>query len=180
MSPASVCSSTRMRQLTDFYSLTVLILKFDSEGLILTDRKRNCLAWDLLSALATNVDMVRDKQRKAIGAKPDQEMYREYLLTVSQMSDDVNQRRKRESILRNVLGSLFAKKDTQRGFTPEQRRILWSTSAERKCTKCSCRLSWADFTIDHIDPHSKGGRSRLGNAALMCRACNSSKGHRRC
>ena len=172
--------TTRMRQLTDFYSLTVLILKFESEGLILTDRKRNRLAWDLLSALATNVDMVRDKQRKAIGAKPDQEMYREYLLTVSQMSDDVNQRRKRESILRNVLGSLFAKKDAQRGFTPEQRRILWSTSAERKCTKCSCRLSWADFTIDHIDPHSKGGRSRLGNAALMCRACNSSKGHRRC
>ncbi|MBM3841594.1 MAG: HNH endonuclease [Verrucomicrobia bacterium] len=40
------------------------------------------------------------------------------------------------------------------------------------------RLTWDDFTIDHIDPYSKGGRSRLENAALMCRSCNSSKGKR--
>lgn len=171
--------TTRMRHLADFYSLTVLVSKFESEGLILTDRKRNHLAWDLLAAFSTNVDEVRENQRKAKGARPNQELYREYLLTVSQMSDDVNQRRKREDILRKLIGSLFAKKDAQRGFTPEQRRILWNTSAERKCTRCPRRLSWTDFTIDHIDPHSKGGRSRLENAALMCRSCNSSKGHRR-
>lgn len=171
--------TTRLRQMTDFYSLTVLISKFESEGLILTDRRRNRLAWDLLAAFATNVDTVRENQRKAIGIKPDQEIYRDYLLTVSQMSDDVNQRRKRESILRGIIGSLFAKKDAQRGFTLEQRRILWNTSAQRKCEGCSRLLSWEDFTIDHIDPHSKGGRSKLENAALMCRSCNSSKGHRR-
>jgi hypothetical protein len=119
------------------------------------------------------------KQREAIGIKPDQEIYRDYLLTVSQMSDDdVNQRRKREAILRGVIGTLFAKKDSQRGFTAEQRRILWNSAAQRKCTSCSKLLSWADFTIDHVDPHSKGGRSKLENAALMCRSCNSSKGHR--
>ena len=122
---------------------------------------------------------MRENQRKAIGIKPDQEIYRDYLLTVSQMSDDVNQRRKRESMLRGIVGTLFARKDSQRGFTLEQRRILWNTVAQRKCAKCSRILSWGDFTIDHIDPHSKGGRSRLENAAIMCRPCNSSKGHRR-
>jgi hypothetical protein len=40
--------TTRLRQVTDFYSLTVLIGKFESEGMILTDRRRNSLAWDLL------------------------------------------------------------------------------------------------------------------------------------
>ena len=171
--------TTRLCQMTDFYTLTLLIAKFEAEGLILTDRKRNRLAWDLLVAFATQVDDVREKQRKAIGVKPDQEIYRDYLLTVSQMTDDVNQRRRREGILCGILGSLFAKKDSQRGFTSEQRRILWNTVVSRKCQECGRVLNWDDFTIDHVDPHSKGGRSRLENSALMCRGCNSSKGNRK-
>jgi 5-methylcytosine-specific restriction endonuclease McrA len=171
--------TSRLRQLTDFYSLTVLIMKFEAEGLILLDKRRNQLAWDLLEVFGANVDKVRENQRKAIGSKPDQELYRDYLLTVSQTSDDVNQRRKREGYLRGILESLFAKKDAQRGFTAEQRRILWSTSAQRRCKSCSTPLTWQDFTIDHIDPHSKGGRSRLDNAALLCKSCNSAKGNRK-
>lgn len=171
--------STRLRQVTDFYSLAVLVGKFEHEGMILTDRRRNRLAWDLLQAFATRVDEVRELQRKAKGARADQELYRDYLLTVSQMTDDVAQRRKREQILRGILGSLFSRKDSQRGFTPEQRRIIWNTSANRVCSKCGCKLSWEDFTIDHIQPHSKGGRSKLNNAALMCRTHNSAKGNRR-
>jgi hypothetical protein len=171
--------TTRLCQRTDFYSLALLIAKFEAEGLILTDRRRNRLAWDLLVAFATKVDEAREKQRKAVGVKPDQEIYRDYLLTVSQMTDDVNQRRRREGILRGILGSLFAKKDSQRGFTSEQRRILWNTAASRKCEQCGKVLNWDDFTIDHVDPHSKGGRSRLENSALMCRGCNSSKGNRK-
>jgi len=167
--------TTRFRQLTDFYSLTVLVARLESEGAILNDRRNNGLAWDILSAFATMVDQVREKQRKALGVKPHQELARDYLLTVSQMSDDVNQRRKREAILRGLIASLFAKKDSQRGFSPEQRRILWNTSAQRKCTACKRVLTWSDFTIDHIDPHSKGGATRLENAALMCRSCNSAK-----
>lgn len=173
--------TTRLRQVTDFYTLAVLIGKFEQEGLILTDRRRNRLAWDLLQAFATRVDEVRELQRKARGARPDQELYREYLLTVSQMTDDVNQRRKREQILGNILRSLFSRKDAQRGFSAEQRRIMWNTSATRVCAYpgCTAKLTWDDFTVDHIKPHSKGGRSRLDNAALMCRNHNSSKGNRR-
>lgn len=172
-------SGTRLKQVTDFYSLIVLLSKFETERLILTDKRRNRLAWDLLSAFGMTVDQVRENQRKAIGIKSHQETARDYLLTVSQMSDDVNQRRKREDILRGLIGSLFATKDTQRGFTIEQRRILWHTTAQRKCSYCNRAVSWSDFTVDHIDPHSKGGRSKLENAALMCRSCNSRKGNRR-
>src|SRR5437868_1563533 len=87
--------STRPRQVTDFYSLTLLISKFESDGLILNDRRRNNLAWDLLLEFSNLVDQVRVNQRRAIGIKPHQETARDYLLTVSQMSDDKNQRRKR-------------------------------------------------------------------------------------
>ena len=173
--------TTRLRQVTDFYTLAVLIGKFDQEGLILTDAQRNKTAWELLRAFVTNVDEVRELQRKAKGPSADQEVYREYLLTVSQMTDDVSQRRKREEILASILRSVFAKKDSQRGFSSEQRRILWNTASSPKCSHKGCDkiLTWEDFTIDHLEPHSKGGRSRLENARLMCRAHNSSKGNRK-
>jgi hypothetical protein len=173
--------NTRLRRVTDFYSLAVLIGKFEQEGLILTDRRRNRLAWEILQAFSNNVDEVREQQRKLKGTRPNQEVYREYLLTVSQMTDDVSQRRKREQILSGLLHSLFAKKDSQRGFSAEQRRILWNTATTRTCNHPGCKqvLTWDDFTIDHVSPHSKGGRSQLDNAALMCRAHNSAKGNRR-
>jgi hypothetical protein len=171
--------TTRLRQMTDFYSIAVLIGKFEAEGMILTDRRRNNLAWDLLKTFATRVDEVRELQRKAKGAGLHQELYRDYLLTVSQMTDDVNQRRKREQILRGVLGSIFARKDAQRGFSAEQRRIIWNSSVNRTCATCHTKLTWDDFTIDHINPHSKGGQSKLENATLMCRKHNSAKGNRR-
>lgn len=171
-------STTRFKQTVDFYSLVVLIGKLAQEGAILTDRKRNLLAFDVLKAFSIEVDKIRESQRKVIATKPDNEAYRDYLLTVSQMTDDVSQRRRRENILRNLIAPIFAKKDEQRGFTLEQRRILWNTNVERKCTSCKAKLTWNNFTIDHIDPHSKGGRSELDNAALMCRSCNSAKGNR--
>jgi 5-methylcytosine-specific restriction endonuclease McrA len=173
--------STRFSKVTDFYSLVMLISKFEEEGLILTDRKRNRLAWDLLVTFSNKVDDLRERQRKLEAIKPEQELYRHYVQTVLQATDEYNQRKARESILKGILGSLFAKKDSQRVFSSEQRRLMWNTASNRRCAneKCGEPLSWEDFTLDHIDPHSKGGRSRLENAALMCRSCNSSKGNRR-
>ena len=171
--------STRFSKVTDFYSLVMLVSKFEEEGMILTDRKRNRLAWDLLVAFSNKVDDLRERQRKLETIKPEQELYRHYLHTVLQATDEYHQRKARENVLRGILGSLFAKKDSQRGFTAEQRRLLWNTAAARRCEDCNKPLSWDDFTLDHIDAHSKGGRSRLENAALMCRSCNSSKGNRK-
>lgn len=172
-------ASTRFSKITDFYSLAMLVSRFETEGMVLTDRTRNTLAWDVLKAFANKVDDLRERQRKLETIKADQDLYRNYLQTVLQATDELSQRKVREQILRGLLGSLFAKKDAQRGFTPEQRRLLWNTANSKKCASCAKALSWEDFTLDHIDPHSKGGRSRLENAALMCRSCNSAKGNRR-
>jgi hypothetical protein len=64
-------------------------------------------------------------------------------------------------ILRGIIGSWFARRDSQRGFSLEQRRILWNTAPQRKCVTCSKLLSWDEFTIDHIDPYSKAGGHSL-------------------
>jgi 5-methylcytosine-specific restriction endonuclease McrA len=169
---------TRFSKLADFYTLVVLISKFDDERLILINRRRNRLAQDLLLAFSNGVDVVRVMQTKVKSSKPEFALHREYLLTVLQATDEVSQRQKREDILRSLLASLFAKKDINRGFSREQRRIIWNTSDNRKCRECGKTLTWDDFTIDHIKPYSKGGQTDLKNAAILCREHNSSKGNR--
>lgn len=171
-------ATTRFKQIVDFYSLVVLVGKLHTEGAVLIDRHRNAIAWDLLKAFGVEVDAMREQQRKVQGTVEGQETYRDYLMTVSQMTDDISQRRLREKLLRGIIGSVFASRDAQRGFTPEQRRLLWSSSADKKCKECAVKLSWGNFSVDHVDPHSRGGKSELNNAALVCKSCNSAKGNR--
>ncbi|MGO4550480.1 DUF262 domain-containing protein [Lysobacter sp. 2RAF19] len=170
--------TTRFTKLVDYYTLVVLVMRLQREGAILDDRKRNDVAWELLKAFGVQVDQIRQDQRK-LRASSKPALAKEYLLSVSQMTDDRKQRILRERIMEQAIGSVFAKKDDKRGFSGEQRRILWNTSAEKCCAACGQALSWSNFTIDHVKPHSKGGRSTLRNADLMCRPCNSRKGNRR-
>lgn len=167
---------TRFCKIVDFYTVAVLIAKFESEGLILTYPTRNRLAQDLLTAFSTNVDKVRELQKKARGIKPGQEVFRSYLETVQQQTDAASQRKKREEILRHLLQSLFEKKDSKRFFSQEQRRIMWNTAKSRACQECGKELTWEDVTLDHIKPWSKGGRTELDNAAILCLPCNAAKG----
>jgi hypothetical protein len=169
---------TRFHQLSDFYSLAVLIQKFERERLILNDRKRNRLAWDLLVAFATGVDKVRVIQKEIKPTERGHELYREYLLTVLRGTDDISQRKRRVELLCGLLEPLFQRKDRVRGFSKEQRRILWNSTEAPRCSEGNHPLTWDDFTLDHVDPWSKGGRTTLENADLMCRRHNSRKGNR--
>lgn len=170
--------STRFCQLSDFYTLALLMWKFERNGMILTDRRRNELAVTLLRNFSNGVDEVRELRRSVKGYKSGQELYREYLSTVVQSTDEIKQRQKREDILRGILESLFEKKDSSRTFSKEQRRIIWNSEQEPKCHICGEVVTWEDFTADHIMPHSKGGRTRISNAAITHRSCNSRKGNR--
>ena len=80
-----------------------------------------------------------------------------------------------------MLEPIFERKDLKRGFTSEQRRVLWNSTDPKKCAnpECQKRLTWANFTIDHTKPWSRGGRTDLKNAKIFCKSCNSSKGNRR-
>jgi hypothetical protein len=170
--------TTRLRQLSDFYTLAVLIWKFEKNGFILTDKRRNRLAFDLLRNFSNGVDETRELQKKARGIQPGQELYREYLLTVLQSTDEIKQRQKREEILKGILESLYEKKDKNRIYSREQRRLIWNSEDEPKCAICGKAVTWEDYTADHIKPHSKGGKTVISNAALTHRSCNSKKGNR--
>ena len=168
---------TRFRNIAEYYSLFLLVWEMRKSNFVLTDRKRNAAAFEMLKRLSKGVDelLVQFRQARPVRPRPP---FSDYLLTVRADTDSSANRERRERVLKGMLRSLYARKDDQRIFSPEQRRILWNSDAQPKCAnpKCKRKLHWSNFTVDHILPHSKGGRTRLGNAQLMCLKCNIRKG----
>ncbi len=170
---------TRFRHVTDFYSLFMVLWEMRRDGFALRDRHADRLANHLLVQLTKGVDLLREHLRHATLPKDQDKVFSEYLLTVQGDTDSSGSRERRGAILRNLLRSLYRRKDEKRLFTLEQRRLLWHSDAEKLCAACSKPLTWDDVAVDHILAHAHGGRTLLKNAALLHKACNSRKGMRR-
>src|SRR5260370_30337072 len=96
--------AVRLHKQSDFYTLAVLVQRFETEGLVLTDKRRNELAWDLLVAFSIGVDQLSTSSKKLEFKKlePGEELCREYLQTVREGVDSLTNRRKREQMLRGL------------------------------------------------------------------------------
>lgn len=169
---------TRLSNSSEFYSLAMLVHDMRRRKLILTDARRNRAAWHLLTRLDRGVADVRERQRSAKGTGPGQQLFVDYLLSVQQGTDKLFQRQKRAKLLEAILAGIFETKDEKRLFSKEQRRILWHSEDKKVCPKCRRALTWATFQVDHVEPHSRGGKTSLKNAQLLCGRCNARKGNR--
>jgi hypothetical protein len=165
---------TRFRNSAEFYTLFMFVWEMRERGLVLTDRRRNRIAFEMLRKLSTGVDSLR-----VVPAKPAQRLYSDYLLTVQGDTDSKATRDRRVEILRGLLASIFEQKDGKRAFSSEQRRIIWNSDDKRLCARCGRPITWDELTIDHVKAHARGGGTTLKNAQPMHRRCNSSKGARR-
>lgn len=170
--------STRFAYSAEFYSLFMLIWKFEKDKMILTTKERNNQAGQLLIWMSNGVDELRKQISSGKGTRPDQQIFASYLFTTRGDSDSSITRKRRAEVLQQLFHGIFEKKDEKRGFSPEQRRLLWNSDSYKKCPNCQEKLTWENFTIDHVKPYALGGKSELANAALMCKSCNSKKGKR--
>lgn len=74
-------------------------------------------------------------------------------------------------------------KDEKRAFT-ELERIIIYRKGKGLCQQClreekpekEAKVSWSDYQADHVIPHSKGGKTVIENAELLCIYHNQSKG----
>lgn len=173
--------TTRFRQLADFYTLTLLLHRLRSEGVGITahDSHKNALAGSLLTEFGRRVDEVNEKNRKHKNIGRSEEHFRAYLMTTREGTDSAQNRKTREQLLRKVLDGIFDEVDPVRSFNPTQRRIIWHSSASKKCSFSDCRqpiVKWEDFAVDHRKAHVLGGKTDLSNAALAHRWCNARAG----
>lgn len=60
---------------------------------------------------------------------------------------------------------------------PQSTRIAIYNNAEGRCAICGDFVPYDEFTIDHIEPLSKGGDNEMDNLQCTCRFCNFLKGN---
>ena len=167
---------TRYTKAADFYTLLVLLARFEDEGMALDSRKSCAVAGALLREFGHRADVAYENIRNGLGT--DDRLALAYIQTVREGGDAASHRRDREKILRELLHDVFTDKDTHRTFSDVQRRIVWDVSKKKRCCRCGKDLKWGNFEIDHIVPFSKGGKTSLGNSDLICKSCNCKKGNR--
>jgi hypothetical protein len=171
--------TTRFHNSSEFYSLALVVWDWQRQRCVLSDRRRNRAAEAILTGFSDAVDRVREVVRKGRGTPRGQSLYVEYFSTVQAATDNLAQRTARANILRGLFAGLFERKDERRTFGQELRRLLWNSDEKKGCTQCGKPLDWTNFQVDHVKAHSRGGRTELANAALICQPCNASKGARK-
>ena len=83
-----------------------------------------------------------------------------------------------EAMILGIVGNMRV--DSKRLFTTDDKSELLSRLQPNEqglyeCNQCHQHFIADELTVDHIKPWSKGGRTVLSNAQLLCRACNSRK-----
>jgi len=85
-----------------------------------------------------------------------------------------------EDRIQAIVGGISV--DPKRLFTADDKESLLAsltpTDGKYQCKACKQMFYPSELTVDHVTPWSKGGRTVLSNAQLLCAACNSSKGNR--
>lgn len=169
--------TTRFSKASDFYALSFVVWKLRNEGFNLRDKKSNEISFSVMNQIG--VELAEYKSSFHAGARKRlRSPVREYQSTIVSQTDSARQRRERVRIIESILRPIYGQKDIQRLFTIEQKQLLWHGSKDKVCANSECRkaLSWRDVRMDHIKAHTKGGKTDLANAQILCVSCNSRKG----
>lgn len=162
-------AKTRWHQKVDFYSFFVAIYELGKEYYFPEDRYpeiRECLRH-----FASEVDKhVKLSEKIAKNA-----LVHEYVESAEKRTTHKSTRQNRYGIVRRLLIPFLIARDTRRMFNEEERRVMWDASLDKKCVICGKPVEWNDYHLDHMKPHSKGGRTELRNSRITHKTCNIKK-----
>lgn len=164
---------TRWHHKTEFYSLFLALNRLIDEYQIPTERHE-----EIRSALC---DFSAELDKYIIPKKGESQasdIASEFARTVLEHSTSKDERTRRTNMTRDLIIPFLIAKDPKRDFTEEERRIAWANSKDKKCAICKKTVDWEEYSLDHIIPHSKGGKTELRNSQIMHKKCNSSKNDR--
>jgi len=73
----------------------------------------------------------------------------------------------------------LAPKDAKRDFSRDERLVIWRR-AKAQCQNSACErtsrdISFDEMEADHINPHSRGGKTIISNGQCLCIDCNRRK-----
>ena len=67
-------------------------------------------------------------------------------------------------------------KDEIRDFNESQRIAIYRrNNGVCQNPNCGIKVPFDDFHADHVDPHSRGGKTIVSNGQVLCSSCNTRK-----
>lgn len=162
---------TRWRRKNDFYSFFIAVFELSQTYIFPAER------YDKIKKALMDFGTDVDGTIKKIISK--NELAREYTKAIQEHRTNREERRTRNKILKQILIPFLIARDTKRAFTSEERRIAWALSKNKKCAICGKQVRWRTYELDHIIPHSKGGKTELSNSQITHKKCNASKSNRK-
>ena len=107
------------------------------------------------------------------------------LFKLHSSNGDISIAPSKESFYKEMLGCYdITGLDKKRFFTKDDKKILFEklkavdSSGKRLCSNCQKEFAFDELEIDHILPWSKGGPTKLENAQLLCKSCNTKKSNK--
>lgn len=190
--PNESIKTTRFKNKSDFYSLFIVLLKLFNDKYVILEKKANRIAGKFLLSFSKQIQNLDLKIKPYSETKMSkiEEKLREYVVSTRQATDNQKNREIRDRYLMNVLGKGFflKRKDSRRTFDPTVKDILWTELIQKnkkpRCPnpednrKCLKYLAYPNAQVDHKFPWSKGGKTNLDNARLLCSNCNIRKGNK--
>ncbi len=160
---------TRWHGKADFYSLFLALYDLSKTYYFPPDRYEEMKM--RLTNFGSDVDIAIRKSDRTIKDV----LIREYIENVEKQTTHKSTRQRRYEIVRQLLIPFLVAKDSRREFNDEERRIVWEMSTSKKCAICGKPVEWNDYHLDHIVPHSKGGKTELKNSQITHKSCNIKK-----
>ena len=116
------------------------------------------------------------------------DIYEDLSISMSSGTDGLDAISKRHFIILQFIFEgvdliLLPSLDPQRNFTYEEKLILYRRSKglcqlEHNGTICGKSIDFDDAVVDHIIPHSLGGKTELKNGRISYNSCNIARGNR--
>lgn len=189
----SIFSNTRFRNKSDFYSLFVVLNSLIEQKYVTTNINDNKILGNTLlefskTAQSASADLKKYDINNTFKKSYDTELFH-YIIATRESTDSQANRSIRNDYLKRLLKGFFLKKkDDRRIFDDNIKGVLWTRLLQKtsnpRCPnpnnnpKCTKILTFENTQVDHVHPWSKGGKSDLKNAQLICSSCNRSKGAR--
>ena len=164
--------NTRWRQKVDFYSLFIAFHALSKTYYFPEERH------DEIKEKLINFANEVDKHVRIAEKVAKDPLVREYVENVEKRTTHKSTRQRRYEIVRDLLIPFLIARDGRRNFNEDERRIKWALSGDKKCAICGKEVEWDNYQVDHIVPHSKGGKTELRNSQITHKSCNVKKANR--
>lgn len=178
---------SRLSKKVDFFSFVGVLMELIGQKAVRHDAKQNRRARLAINSTLHKLARIDTRVVRYKSLPRRERKLAEYIVATREATDQFRNRKVRHDFWYAILAPCMTKRLARRRlFGSDLKYALWAAARVRydriTCPNpddrddCWGRIAYEEAEVDHRRAYSTGGDTSLGNAQLLCKACNSSKG----